>query len=46
MASGLLPAQGSPPRTPRRPRRTPISRRARNLPARDLHEIMMQCLII
>ena len=36
----------SPPRTPRSPHRTQAPRRAQNLPVRDLHEMMMQCLII
>ena len=39
-------ARGSPPRTPRSPRRTLARRRARSLPVRDVHEMMMQCLII
>ena len=39
------PMQRSPPCTPRSPRRTPARRRVRSLPVRDLHEMMMQCLI-
>ena len=44
--SGLPPVRRSPPRTPRSPRRTPAPRRAQSLRVRDLHEMMMQCLII
>ena len=43
-APELPPVRRSPPRTPRSPRRTPARRQARNLPVRDLHEMMMQCL--
>ena len=44
-APGLPPMQRAPPRTPRSPRRTPARRQVRSLPVRDLHEMMMQCLI-